>query len=282
MKRISIFALVLLLATTGITSGWGYYNGSSYPRVRWSFYAHGLVPNYLRYSPYAHTYGHSGLVPYWVRYSPYAHTYNHPSGLVNDYAFCMDEIYYYPDYGICKGAPETRSDCSHAVKETARTMAEAKQSRENQIATIKAQREQIQQLAQRLKRERLANESIGEETIIAYLKDHNIDFRMNRSLSIENKVLSADFILGDGQKVISFWDPTRIKALGQQAEYKLLAYQNYVNSWKDFCVKYQQAGGKIYQIASDDRKEILAQLKECTELSGTLTTYAIAQAELKP
>jgi len=282
MKRISIFALVLLLVATGITSGRGYYHGSWYPRVRWSMHAHGLVPNYLRYSPYAHKYNHSGLVPYWVRYSPYAHTYNHRSGLVNDYAFCMNSIYYDPDNGVYKGASETNSNCSHTVKDTVSKVADTKQTRENQIAKIKACREEVRQLAQSRKLKRLTNENKGKETIIAYLKDNHIDFRMNRLLSMEGKVLSADFIIGDGRKVISFWNPVEIQALGQQAEHRMLTYQNYVNSWKDFCVDYQQAGGEIFQIVSADREEILAQLTSCDELSGAQTTYAMAQTKLQP
>ncbi|MBN2315172.1 MAG: hypothetical protein JXM79_14680 [Sedimentisphaerales bacterium] len=282
MKRISLFAAVLLLMTTSLTTGRGYYHGSWYPGVRWSMHAHGLVPNYLRYSPYAHTYGHSGLVPYWVRYSPYAHSYNHRSGLVNDYAFCMDSIYYDPDTGIYKGASEIHSDCSQVVKDTASKIAEIKQTRENQIAKIKARKEEIQQLAQSRKLKRLTDENNGKEIIIAYLKDNHIDFRMNRLLSMEGKVLSADFILGDGRKVISFWNPVEIQALSQQAEHRRLTYQKYVNSWKDFCVKYQQAGGEIVQIVSADREEILAQLTGCDECSGTQTTYAMAQTEPQP
>lgn len=282
MKRISLFAIVLLLMTTGITTGRGHYHGSWYPRVRWSIYAHGLVPNHLRYSFYAHNYGHSGLVPRWVRYSPYAHSYNHRSGLVNDYAFCTDSIYYDPDSGTYKGASEINSDCSHAIQDTASKMAEIKQTRQNQIAKIKARREEIQQLAQSRKLKRLSNRSDGKETIIAYLKDNHIDFRMNRLLSMEGKVLSADFILGDGRKVISFWDPVEIGALSQQAEHRILTYQKYVNSWKDFCAKYQQAGGEIVQIVSADKEEILAQLTSRDEISETQTTYAMTQTNPQP
>lgn len=282
MKRISIFALVLLLVATNITTGRIRYHSYWRPGVRWSMHAHGLVPNHLRYSPYAKKYGHSGLVPYWVRYSPYAHTYNHRSGLVNDYAFSMDSIYYDPDKGVYKGASEINANCNHVVKESISQAAHTKQTREEQLAKIKARREELRQLAQSRKQKRLMNENNGKETIVAYLKDNNIDFRMNRMLSMEGKVLSADFIFEDGRKVISYWDPVEIKALDQQAERRMLAYQNYVNSWKDFCAKYQQAGGQIFQIISADREEILAQLTSCDELSETQITYAMARTEPRP
>ena len=282
MKRISIFAIVLLLVVTSLTDGQTHYRGSWYPRVRWSMHAHGLVPNDLRYSPYAHTYSHSGLVPYWVRYSPYAHTYQHPSGLVNDYACSMRSVYYCPDEIIYRGSCGMDSNQSRAAEDSDSKIVDTKQTRENHIAKIKARREEFRLLAQSRKQERLSNRNDNKETIIAYFKGKNIDFRMGRLLSIEGKVLSADFILGDGHTVISYWDPVEIQALARQAEHRRLLYQNYVNSWKDFCMTFQQAGGEIFQIVSTDRDEILAQLTRCDELKETQTTYAMAQTEPIP
>lgn len=278
MKRISIFAFVLLVAVPGITKGHSTHY-SSHRRVRWSIHAHGLVPNDLRYSPYAHGYGRSGLVPYWVRYSPYAHGIKHPSGLVNDYACSLRSVYYCPDDIIYRGACWIDSNRSRVAEDSSNKIADTKQTRENHIAKIKARRDELRQLAQSRQQERLANRSNGKETIVAYLKGKNIDFRMNRLLSIEGKVLSADFILGDGNTVITYWDPVEIKALDGQAEHKMRLYQRYVNSWKNFCTEYQEAGGEIFQIVSTDREETLAQLTLCDELNETQKTYAMTQTE---
>lgn len=279
MKRISIFALVLFMVVPSMTKGHSTYY-SSYRRLRWSFHAHGLVPNDLRYNPHAHGYGRIGLVPYWVRYSPYAHGIKHPSGLVDDYACSTSSIYYCPgDIDIYRGSCSVDAHRSRAAEASGHTRADTKQKRENDLAKIKARREELRQLAQARKHERALNRSDGKATIAAYLKGKNIDFRMNRLLSIKGRVLSADFILGDGQTVISYWDPVEIQALDGQDKHKTLLYQNYVNSWKAFCVEHQRAGGEVFQIVSTDREEILARLMVCDKLSGPQTTYAMAQTE---
>jgi hypothetical protein len=278
MKRISIFAIMVLLAGANITMGGIHYRSSWYPRLRWSMHAHGLVPNDLYYNPYAHGYGRTGLVPYWVRYSPYAHGIKNPSGLVNDYACSPSAINYYPsDIDFYRGSCRVGSNWSRTVNKSCTYSLSTKQARKNDLAKVKARREELHQLAQSRKQMRLANKNNGKEVIVAYLRDKNIDFRMNRMLSIEGKVLSADFTLGDGRMVISYWNPEEIQALDQQAEHKTRLYRNYVNSWKDFSLKHQQAGGKIFQIVSTDQEEVLAQLTQLDEFESAQTTYAMAQ-----
>jgi hypothetical protein len=174
------------------------------------------------------------------------------------------------------------SNRGQTAEDSSQQILDIKQNRETHLAKIEARREALRQLAQGRKRESLANRSIGKETIVAYLKGRNVDFRMNRLLSMEGKVLSADFVLGDGKTVLSYWDPMEIGALDRQAEHKMLRYQNYVDSWKSFCAEHQRRGGNIFQIVSTDRKEILARLTLCDALSETQTTYAAAQTRPRP
>ena len=282
MKRISIFTLVLIAVVPSLTRGYSPYYFRRH-RVHWSFHAHGLVPGDLRYNPHAKGYGRTGLVPYWVRYSPYAHGINHPSGLVDDYAGWTGSIYYCPgDTDIYRGSCSVDSTRSQTVEDSLQQITDTKHKRENLLARIKTRREALRQLSQARRKEHLAHRSVGKNTIVAYLKGRNIDYRMNRLLSMEGKVLSADFILGDGKTVISYWNPVEIEALDQQAEHKLLRYQNYVDSWKSFCTEYQRAGGHIFQIVSTDKEEILARLTLCDKLSETQTTYASAQTKPGP
>lgn len=283
MKRISVFAVVLLTAATGTTDGHSDHYYSSHRRVRWSMHAHALVPSDLRYSPYAYKYGHSGLVPYWVRYSPYAHGNKHPSGLVNDYACSMRSVYYCPDDIIYRGSCWISGNRGRAVNDSSGDNgSDTKRTQKSHMAKIKARREELRQLAQSREQQRMANRSHGKETIVSYLKSKNIDFRTNRQLLIEGKVLSVDFILGDGNTIITYWDPVEIQALDGQAEHRKLLYQNHVKSWKDFCAEYQRAGGKIFQIVSTDREEILAKLTLCDELDDAQKAYAMAQTEPRP
>ena len=282
MKRTSIFAIALSLALAGMTKGNGYYRGYR-PDVRWSFVAHRLVPNDLVYNSYAHSYDNIGLVPYWVYYSPYAHGINHPSGLVNAYACSINSVYYYPARWNVYGSPLVGGyDGSCADDDPSGKGVDPAQARENYLAKVKARREQLHQLAQTRKQQRLANRSDGKEAIVGYLKENGIDFRMNRLLSMEGKVLSADFTLADGRTVISFWDPAQIQALSQEGQSKMLVYQKYVNSWKDFCAKYQAEGGRIFQIVSTDREDVLAKLTHSDVLNDTQTVYAVATTQAQP
>ena len=282
MKRISILAAAILLVAISVTEGYSsYWGGSTWDyRVRWSIYTQSLVPGDVHYSPYAYNYGHSGLVPYWVRYSPYAFSYEHPSGLVSDYASSPSStryIYYLPydggykDPGWVVHYGGGASDCVNQGSRSGQT-------RESYADKVKARSERVRQLAESSRQERTTRENGGSQIIAAYLKSKNIEFRTNRLLQIEGKTISADFLLTGRNIIIKYWDPVEILSLDRQAEYRKRAYENYLESWKEFCGQYQQAGGTIYQIVSADSDEILAKLTLCNELNGQERIYALAQS----
>ncbi|UCC98870.1 MAG: hypothetical protein JSW66_03055 [Phycisphaerales bacterium] len=278
MKRISIVAAILLMGATGLTKAHSFYWGRGHwdHRVRWSVYTHSLVPGDLYYSPYAYRNGHSGLVPYWVRYSPYAFGTNHSSGLVNDHASSISSIYYVPDgrryADSIRIVHAGRRDGLHCS-----SRADVHQKPASYAQMVEARRNQIRQLAKSGRRERATGETGGSQIIAAYLKSKNIDFRTNRLLQIAGKTISVDFLLTDRNVMVKYWDPIEILALDQQAEYRKRAYEDYLESWKDFCGQYQRAGGTVYSIISADSGEILAGLTDCSELNGEERTYALAQ-----
>ena len=88
MKRISLFAIVMLTIVPGLTKARFYDYSSVRYRTRWSPYAFsnkssGLISGHYSYSPYAFTHKSNGLIHRDVRYSPYAFSHK-SSGLIRD------------------------------------------------------------------------------------------------------------------------------------------------------------------------------------------------------
>ena len=105
------------------------------------------------------------------------------------------------------------------------------------------------------------------EIISKYLKNNNIDFRIDRILAISNMTISVDFLIKDKNIIIKYWNPEEILLLKQQPEYKRNSYEKYLTEWKGFCQEYMKTGGKIHQIVSAKEQEILAKLMLCDELN---------------
>lgn len=283
MKRISFIVLAALVVAPGAAGAHGYYaySGYDYDHVRWSIYTQSLISGDLYYSPYAYSYGQAALVPYWVRYSPYAFGLNHSSGLVNDYAtslISVSSIYYYPSrygylspsWGICHD--ETTHQNSIALSN-------ARQKQATYAACVQARRDRIKERQQERQQVRVTAATGGDQIVAAYLKSRNIDFKMNRALQIAGKTISADFELAGTNLIVKYWDPAAIAALDQQAQHRKVAYENYLQSWKQFAGQYQHAGGTIYSVISADSNEILAKLTDCAELNTEAKAYASAQGK---
>ena len=108
----------------------------------------------------------------------------------------------------------------------------------------------------------------GKEIIYGYLKSRNIDdFKMKGLFKVNNKTVSVDFLLRDKNIMITYRDLGQVQSLSQQSGYKSNYYERHEKAWRNFCEKYIQAGGKVYQIISADEAEILAKLMLCPELN---------------
>lgn len=265
MKRISVFTLAVLMLVSSISHA-RYFGISVRFRTRYSPYAFshkyttGLISGELRYSPYAVGYYPAGLIPYWFRYSPYAFSHKHPSGLISDYG-----SYYYFPYDYYPYAHSYRYldlvDCDNHHNRN-----DYGYGSDNHPAERKSNYEK--RLSSQIYRTNVVRETDGKEIIYNYLKSKNIDaFEVDRVLKIENKTVSVNFVLRDKNLIIKYWNPEEIQALLQQPGYRRAYYEKYEQNWKDFSQKYQQAGGKIYQIETANSEEILGRLSLCPELS---------------
>lgn len=278
MKRISILATAVLMIAAGMAEARIYdhsygYDSNRY-RVRWSIHKHGLISGDVYYSPYAFGHGHSGLVPGEVRYCPYAFGHGR-SGLVYD-----DGGYSHPDFGAryydapqypaAPGSSAHPSCSSHGHTSQVLTPIRNKE-------TVEARRAGRIDLAQARREKNAARANDGKEIIAAYLKARNIDFRTTRTLGIEGKTISVDFLLNDGKTILKYWNPVEILSLGQPQGRRRKFYEKYLESWAGFCAEHLRAGGKIHQIISSDADDILAKLPLCPDLYGTERVHALAQ-----
>ena len=263
MKRISLIAAAVLAIMPGVTNA--YYCGSLRYRTRYSPYAFsyghpsGLIPGGLRYSPYA-----SGLVPYGVRYSPYAFSHGH-SGLI-----CDSSVYgfSYAPYMVvgstCRGPAV--ADCK--VPQCCRTVSHgcfgsACDMRSIREAKLRARKDRLERLRETAEQIKAMRENDGKEIIYSYLKSKNLNFRMNKLLKIESKTLSVEFLLRDKNTIIKYWNPDDIE---QQAGYRKSICEKYQAKWRNLSQEFVANGGKIYEISSANKQEILSKLDLCSQL----------------
>lgn len=240
-------------------------------RVRYSPYAFdyhhsGLISGCIRYSPYAFGIKSSGLVHENVRYSPYAFGIHH-SGLILDYVSCYSWPYYIqhvPCYSSSVGCKTTNNFNNWKDKQigccnqTQNFSLEDSQARKDKTRALKESRKEINMLR--------VNDA--KEVISNYLKSKNIDFRTDNIFRINNGTLSANFLLKDKSMIIKYWNPEDIQYIEKQQDCKKIMYDKYKKEWDEFSQRYQKTGGKVYQISSADKEEILSKLELCTELNS--------------
>jgi hypothetical protein len=300
-KRISIFAIAILAILPNLTKATGYQYDTRY-RVRWSPYTHGLVWGYVKYSPYAKKYGNSGLVYYRMKYSPYAKKYGN-TGLVYDnvryspYAFGLKSSGLVSDpwgqsYDYYRSRPyQSAGPCIVVCNSTSRpsypstggSTTTYNRTKNNSRAKSAARQAKIELRNSQRELTQAAKEYSGKDIIGGYLNLKNIDYRINRILSIENNLISVDFILTDKNTIIKYWNPEKILALQKEKNPRIRTYENYLESYKDFAGEYFDSGGQIYQIISADEKEILTKLlefqKQCDEQEPDETTTVAKAGE---
>jgi hypothetical protein len=285
MKRISVFTIAVFMLSIGITSSIAYsYSVPDRFRARYSPYAYsskhtsglisgelesnpyaysiknpsGLAPYYLSYSPYAFsTRNTSGLVPYYFRYSPYAYSSQNPSGLISEYYayyYAPRDFYLRPyDYESFK-----KADCYYDCP------AQSNNTKYYYRQTSSAKRERTTTYANKMN---MLREKDGMQIIYNYLKSNNInDFEMDRLFKVDNKTVSVSFIFRDKNIIIKYWNPEEVSSLLEQPGYKKTYYEQYKQQWAEFCQKHEENGGKVYQIESADKEDILNKLSLYQEL----------------
>jgi hypothetical protein len=285
MKRISVYATIILVIVTGAIHASEYHYSTQY-RVRWSPYTHSLVCGDVKYSPYVFGHGGSGVTYGRIYYSPYAKRYGN-TGLVYDnvryspYAFglkssgliaepwgeCCSSPYLRP-YGNAGPCVVVYNKIYQPSRSSTKSGPEVYLNAKKEYRAKKAAREaNLEMLKQRRAHHVEKKKLNAEDVIAAFLTLKNINYRTNRILSVNNKLVSIDFML-PGRIIIKYWNPEEILALKRQKNSGILYYDSYMESYKNFASEYLSDGGRIYQIATADNKEILKKLFELDELKA--------------
>jgi len=296
MKRISVFTVIVLMLSPSITNAIT-YRIPSYFHIRYSPYAFssknpsglisselkyssyalshknpsGLVPRYLHYSPYAlSSKNPTGLVPFYFRYSPYALSSKNPSGLISDYFPFFFVPYDYPVYSYdskTSGPADCSTNCCPNVR-SHESFNRSNNTRHHYEQTSSIQRERTRIATEYAKKINMRRENDGMQIIYSYLKSNSTDdFQMDRLFKVENKTVSVNFIFRDKNIIIKYWNPEETRSLLQESGYKRTYYEKYLKQWNELCQTHEEKGGKIYQIESADKEEILSKLSLCKELS---------------
>jgi hypothetical protein len=289
MKRTSLFAIAICAFAWLVPQGQVVRASDAYIatvyRARWSPYTHSLIFGDVAYSPYAFRYSGSGLLNKQIKYtmyneaygssnlvvehavySPYAFGYDR-SGLITDpYSVNFNLVYAQPyrigGYGVIAIPQPCYPFATSAVP---RSSVSREIAKSNYQAKVAARRRHVDAQRQRRDQAPPEREFNGQDVIAAYLTSKNIPYRTNRTLSIDNKLMTIDFQLTDKKLIIKYWNPEAILALKQQQDYKTRLYDNYMESYRDFCSKFLANGGELCQIVASDNVEVLAKLLECDE-----------------
>ncbi len=284
MKRISLFAIVLLSIVPGLAKAHFYDTTSVRYRTRWSPYAFshkrsGLISGYYGYSPYAFSHKNSGFINRRVRWSPYAFTHK-TSGLIYDNIGYSPYAFSYKHSGLvdntytgCYGYCRPPVVIVHTVDKASCTRSNTLSSSENTMNSYEkspmSRRERIQAQMDARKQIKTAKEKDGKDVICSFLNSRNIDdFKITGILRIDGRVINVSFLLNDRNLMITYWDLDEVETLIQQPGYHRSYFEKHEKQWKNLCNQYTQAGGKIFPITSADENEILAKLTLCPELNG--------------
>ena len=258
MKWSSYLFLVLILCLycAGVSEGY-----SAYPYPLWSPYAFGLVCSGIEYSPYAFGIGSNGLVPDGLSYNPYAFGTN-SNGLVSS------SLIYSP-YAFGIGSNGLISSCYNSCQpycgylrgyQSCGYPSQSYQPTSTATVCTQIRRENIRQQELRDK-----NFSPGGQAVIsAYLKSKGINFRTDRILRNEDRLVSVDYLLQDCNVMIKYWNPVEMTALKNSESAKTF-YQKYLESWQQELCEFRASGGHVLQIIACDDSEIMADLRKIDE-----------------
>jgi hypothetical protein len=221
-------------------------------RMEYSPYSGGLVSENMKYSPYAFGIGKSGLISEEFEYNPYAFGVGN-NGLISKIDGSSPNESRIIRHDTCSSStiimynPRFSPTCP--TEAPAKTSAEIASERKAKIA---AQKERIAKL-QEIKN---ADPIKG---FYRFFEENKVDFRKENGLSIENKVIGANFLLNDCNTLVVYFNISEIKNLKENRKAFL---KNYVKRVQQDIKGYESQGLEIIYVpyGGDEKKTGLENL----------------------
>lgn len=285
MKRISLLSISLLSILCICAQARDYYHVPVRYRTHWSPYSQSLVSGFVEYNPNSLTYKSSGLVSYRVDYSPYALSYN-SSGLIDRDAEYNPYALSYNNSGLvsqtsgeyyCGGTVtniihrETCAEQCRYISEQTSFSDSATKSNEQRLMERKTNLEKQKDQLEKNKQQKTNDPS---QAIREFLDSKNIRYKANRSLRIDGETVSVNFNIEDANIIIKFWNSKAISEFAENNQYKKGIFDNYVESWKEYCLNNIGNSKKIYNIISDNKDDLFKQLLFDDNLNSDDVLYA--------
>ena len=287
MKRISSLSITLFFVTVIPAQALENYHIPLQYRTHWSPYSQSLVSGFVEYNPNAFSRNSDGLINYRLNYSPYALSY-HGNGLIdhdleyNPYAFGYNNsglVSQTDGEFYCNGSVVNiiqRETCTNQCRNVYEQINPTYTTKTNEQILLERKANIEKQKAQ-LEKNKQQKANDPSQAIREFLDSKNIRYNATGSLRIDGETVSINFNIEDANIIIKFWNSKAISDFTENDKHKKNIFDNYMESWEEYCLNYIGNTKKIYNIISDSKEDILKQLSFDDNLSSDDVLYASSQ-----
>ena len=262
MKRTSILVLIVCLMTQQIAMA--HHRVSARHRLKYSMHAFshknpGLVPGYVKYSPYAFGFNHrSGLVNTWTRYSPYAFSTRH-NGLVSEYGHHLNTNW------LANTRDLNHQKLTKAIDRLSHSIDHMNPGRRTtQGSTSRAYS------GRGYTRQTVNLGDLTSDNPRLLTRAHlNIlipgKFRVSNLLRIDQQVVSFNVVIEERNLIIKYWNPEIIRSIKEGSDQKTEQLSDYMKAWAAVEKFRDDQGDRVVHIVSADQDKILMELTDCLQ-----------------
>ena len=260
MKRTSILVLIVCLMTQQIALA--HHRVPARHRLKYSMYAFshktsGLVPGYVRYSPYAFGFNHrSGLVHTWTRYSPYAFSTKH-NGLVSEYGHHLNTNWL-----------ENTRDLNH--QKLTKAIDRLSHSIDNMNSPRRTTQRGTSTVYRSRRRPTVNLDDLTSDNPRLFMRAclNTVipgQYRVSNLLRIDQKVVSFSVVIEKRNLIIKYWNPEIIRSIKEGSNQKTEQLSDYMKAWAAVENFRDNKGDRVVHIVSADQEKILTEFADCLQ-----------------